>query len=113
VSREGVPEAPWRAPHAVRGRTSRLKRIAGWFYDHASNVGVLTGIVAVVGSVYLLLTGGAGLNILVVVPGVALIGLFFFAAGALLSALLGALFDLAAYTARRINKAVTRRDAVR
>ncbi len=108
-----MPEAPWSAPRAVRRRTSRLKRVAGWFYDHASNAGVLAAIVAVVGSIYLLMTGDAGPNILVVVPGVALIGLFFFAAGALLSALIGLLFDLAAYMVRRIDKAGTARGSAR
>jgi len=104
MGRQGLPEGPWPAPQAVHRTSSRLKRVAAWFYGHASNVGVFTALVAVVGSVYILATGDSGPNIVLAIPGVALIGLFFFAAGALVTALVGALFDLSAYMARRISK---------
>lgn len=89
--------------HSERHPLSRLKRSSQWLYGHATTVGLLVGVATVVGVVYLLRDSGLGPNILVLVGGIVMIGFMGFAAGTLLTAVVGLLIDLIAYVAKRVS----------
>jgi hypothetical protein len=82
----------------------RLKRISSWLYGRATVVGSVVGVVSIVGVVYLLRDSGIGPNILVIAGGIVAIGFVGFAAGAILTAILGLLVDLAAYVAVLVGR---------
>ena len=83
---------------------SGLKRTSSWLYGHATIVGSVVGIGTMVGVVYLLRGSGIGPSIVVIAGGVVAIGFFGFVAGALLTVLLGLLFDLVAYVAKLASR---------